>query len=96
MAGLIKRLPCATDLQLKPYRTEEFVHKLYYETSRFSAFGHQWVVKAFVNRNQRDPTQSSQREITYQVSIEPIGAEGLWGAPVPSARRSTGPRPVRS
>lgn len=55
------------DLQLKPYRTEEFMHKLYYETSRFSAFGHQWVVKAFVNKNQRDPTQSSQREITYQV-----------------------------
>lgn len=55
------------DLQLKPYRTEEFVHKLYYETSRFSAFGQQWVVKAFINKNQRDPTQSSQREITYQV-----------------------------
>lgn len=62
--------PCVfspADLQLKPYRTEEFVHKLYYETSRFSAFGQQWVVKAFINKNQRDPTQSSQREITYQV-----------------------------
>ncbi|XP_075980916.1 zinc finger TRAF-type-containing protein 1 homolog isoform X2 [Anticarsia gemmatalis] len=58
------------DLQLKPYRTEEFVHKLYYETSRFSAFGHQWVVKAFVNKNQRDPTQSSQREITYQLILK--------------------------
>ncbi|GBP31951.1 Cysteine and histidine-rich protein 1 homolog [Eumeta japonica] len=57
------------DLQLKPYRTEEFVHKLYYETSRFSAFNHQWVVKAFVNKNQRDPTQSSERELTYQVLI---------------------------
>ncbi|XP_047030773.1 cysteine and histidine-rich protein 1 homolog isoform X1 [Helicoverpa zea] len=60
------------DLQLKPYRTEEFVHKLYYETSRFSAFGHQWVVKAFVNKNQRDPTQSSQREITYQAHNVPV------------------------
>ncbi|XP_063386063.1 zinc finger TRAF-type-containing protein 1 homolog [Cydia fagiglandana] len=58
------------DLQLKPYRTEEFVHKLYYETSRFNAFGHQWVVKAFVNRNQRDPTQSTQREITYQLILK--------------------------
>lgn len=58
------------DLQLKPYRTEEFVHKLYYETSRFSAFGHQWVVKAFVNKNQRDPTQSSQRDITYQLILK--------------------------
>ncbi|XP_075980917.1 zinc finger TRAF-type-containing protein 1 homolog isoform X3 [Anticarsia gemmatalis] len=61
---------CTADLQLKPYRTEEFVHKLYYETSRFSAFGHQWVVKAFVNKNQRDPTQSSQREITYQLILK--------------------------
>lgn len=60
---------CCVDLQLKPYRTEEFVHKLYYESSRFAAFTHQWVVKAFVNNNQRDPTQSSQREITYQVTI---------------------------
>ncbi|XP_026743819.1 cysteine and histidine-rich protein 1 homolog isoform X2 [Trichoplusia ni] len=60
------------DLQLKPYRTEEFVHKLYYETSRFSAFGHQWVVKAFVNKNQRDPTQSSQREISYQLALQLI------------------------
>ncbi|KAI5631418.1 hypothetical protein NE865_15869 [Phthorimaea operculella] len=58
------------DLQLKPYRTEEFVHKLYYETSRFSAFGQQWVVKAYVNKNQRDPTQSSTREITYQLILK--------------------------
>ncbi|XP_035435089.1 cysteine and histidine-rich protein 1 homolog isoform X1 [Spodoptera frugiperda] len=69
------------DLQLKPYRTEEFMHKLYYETSRFSAFGHQWVVKAFVNKNQRDPTQSSQREITYQLILKskaPVGLGVQW------------------
>lgn len=66
------------DLQLKPYRTEEFVHKLYYETSRFSAFGHQWVVKAFVNKNQRDPTQSSQREITYQVRLDERRGAARW------------------
>lgn len=45
------------DLQLKPYRTDEFIHKLYYETSRFTAFNYQWVVKARVNDDQRDPTQ---------------------------------------
>ncbi|CAH0696111.1 unnamed protein product [Spodoptera exigua] len=77
------------DLQLKPYRTEEFMHKLYYETSRFSAFGHQWVVKAFVNKNQRDPTQSSQREITYQLilksktscalGVQWVALRGPWG-----------------
>ncbi|CAH0764079.1 unnamed protein product [Diatraea saccharalis] len=72
-----------TDLQLKPYRTEEYVHKLYYETSRFSAFGHQWVVKAFINKNQRDPTQSSQREITYQLILKsktssPVVVQWAW------------------
>jgi len=55
------------DLQMKPYRTDEFVHKLFYETSRFGAFNNQWVVKARINSNQRDPTQSSERDMTYQV-----------------------------
>lgn len=52
---------------MKPYRTDEFVHKLFYETSRFSAFNNQWVVKARINNSQRDPTQSSERDMTYQV-----------------------------
>lgn len=30
------------DLQFKPYRTDEFIHRLYYETSRFTAFNNQW------------------------------------------------------
>lgn len=54
---------------MKPYRTDEFVHKLFYETSRFTAFNNQWVVKARINNSQRDPTQSSERDITYQVYI---------------------------
>lgn len=57
------------DLQMKPYRTDEFVHKIFYETSRFTAFNHQWVVKARINNNHRDPTQSSERDMTYQVMI---------------------------
>lgn len=52
---------------MRPYRTDEFVHKLFYETSRFTAFNSQWVVKARINNNQRDPTQSSERDMTYQV-----------------------------
>ncbi|XP_045502263.1 cysteine and histidine-rich protein 1 isoform X1 [Colias croceus] len=58
------------DLQLKPYRTEEFVHKLYYETLRFPSFGHQWVVKAFINNNQPHPAHAAQREITYQLILK--------------------------
>lgn len=57
------------DVQLKPYRTDEFIHKLYYETSRFYAFSHQWVIKARINAEQKDPTQSSERGISYQVPV---------------------------
>lgn len=56
---------------MKPYRTDEFVHKLFYETSRFTAFNNQWVVKARINNSQRDPTQSSERDMTYQVCRNP-------------------------
>lgn len=53
---------------MKPYRTDEYVHKLFYETSRFSAFNHQWVVKARINNSQRDPHTVNERQITYQVN----------------------------
>lgn len=60
---------CILDLQMKPYRTDEYVHKLFYETSRFSAFNHQWVVKSRINNSQRDPHTVNERQITYQVSV---------------------------
>lgn len=43
------------------------MHRLFYESSRFSAFNNQWVVKARINDCQKDPTQSSDRDMTYQV-----------------------------
>lgn len=58
------------DLQMKPYRTDEYVHRLYYETSRFSAFNHQWVVKAIINKSQRDPHTSCERDINYQLILK--------------------------
>ncbi|RZC40320.1 cysteine and histidine-rich protein 1 [Asbolus verrucosus] len=58
------------DIQLKPYRTDEFVHRLFYESSRFSAFNNQWVVKARINNSQKDPTQSSERDMTYQLILK--------------------------
>jgi len=58
------------DLQLKPYRTDEYVHKLYYETSKFSAFNHQWVVKATINNLQRDVHEHSERHIAYQLILK--------------------------
>ncbi|XP_055909236.1 zinc finger TRAF-type-containing protein 1 homolog [Eupeodes corollae] len=58
------------DLQMKPYRTDEYVHKLFYETARFSAFNQQWVVKSRINNSQRDPHQSNDRTITYQLILK--------------------------
>lgn len=56
-----------TDLQAKSYRTDEYLTKLFYETARFSAFNHQWIVKAIINNSQRDVHQLNDRVITYQV-----------------------------
>lgn len=57
------------DLQMKPYRTDEYVHKLFYETTRFTAFNHQWVIKARINNSQRDPHTVNDRRLTYQVNF---------------------------
>ncbi|XP_017480607.1 PREDICTED: cysteine and histidine-rich protein 1-like [Rhagoletis zephyria] len=61
------------DLQFRPFRTDEYIHKLFYETARFSAFNLQWVVKARVtghNDDQRDPTQSCERQLSFQLSLK--------------------------
>lgn len=58
------------DLQFRPYRTDEYIHKLFYETNRFLAFNLQWVVKARVNDDQRDPTQSIERQLSYQIALK--------------------------
>ena len=58
------------DLQFRPFRTDEYIHKLFYETARFSAFNLQWVVKARVNDDQRDPTQSCDRQLSFQLSLK--------------------------
>lgn len=58
------------DLQLKPYRTDEFIHKLFYETSRFSALGYQWVIKSRLNDNAKDPHLTCNRYMTYQLIVK--------------------------
>lgn len=61
---------CISDLQLRPFRTDDFITKLFYETSRFSSFQHQWVLKARVDHDQKDPTQSSKRTLSYQLVLK--------------------------
>ncbi|XP_063905354.1 zinc finger TRAF-type-containing protein 1 homolog [Zophobas morio] len=58
------------DIQLKPYRSDDFVHRLLYESSRFYVSGHQWLVKAKITENQKDPTQNSERVMTYQLVLK--------------------------
>ncbi|XP_033103839.1 cysteine and histidine-rich protein 1-like [Anneissia japonica] len=58
------------DLQLKPYRTDDFITRLYYETGRFSALSQQWVIKARVNDDHRNPTLMWERKISYQLILK--------------------------
>ncbi|XP_022080246.1 cysteine and histidine-rich protein 1-like [Acanthaster planci] len=58
------------DLQLRPYRTDDFITKLYYETSRFTALNQQWVLKARINDSERNPLHSTERHLTYQLLLK--------------------------
>lgn len=53
----------SVDLQLKPYRSDDYIPQLCYESSRFSALGQQWVVKGNVVGNEK----TVKRILTYQL-----------------------------
>lgn len=59
-----------SDLQLLPFRTDDFIPKLFYETSRFNAHGFQWTVKARVNDNQENPIHTMTRTLSYQLVLK--------------------------
>lgn len=61
---------CFNDLQFKQYRTDDITPKLYFETNRFSAFFNQWVLKARVNDNQKNPNLSLTRHISFQLILK--------------------------
>lgn len=61
---------CFNDLQFKQYKTDDITPKLYFETNRFSAFFHQWVLKARVNDNQKNPNLTLTRYISYQLILK--------------------------
>jgi len=58
------------DLQFKQYKTDEITPKLYFETNRFTAFFHQWVLKARVNDNMKSPNLTSNRFISFQLILK--------------------------
>ena len=51
------------DLQLRSRRTDDFIPELFYDTSRFSTFGQDWIVRAQVVGNEN----SSRRGLTFQL-----------------------------
>ena len=57
-------------MQFKQYKTDEITPKLYFETTRFTAIYHQWVIKARVNDNQKNPNLSLNRFLSYQLILK--------------------------
>ncbi|KAI8520113.1 PREDICTED: cysteine and histidine-rich protein 1-like [Branchiostoma belcheri] len=58
------------DIQLRPYRTDEFITRLYYESPRFTVLNQTWVVKARINNNDREPNLTVHRQISYQIILK--------------------------
>uniref|UniRef100_A0A1A9ZQM5 RING-type domain-containing protein n=1 Tax=Glossina pallidipes TaxID=7398 RepID=A0A1A9ZQM5_GLOPL len=58
------------ELRFKPLRSNESPHKLFFKTSRFSAFNLEWIVKTTVNNYEREPCRSSARVIAYQLILK--------------------------
>lgn len=65
------------DLQFKPYKTDEITPKLYFETARFSALGHQWALKAHINDNQKNPNLAFNRYLSYQLILKSKASANL-------------------
>ncbi|CAF4412218.1 unnamed protein product [Rotaria socialis] len=59
-----------SDLVLKPFRTDDFVVKLYFETSRFTALQYQWQVRARINDNIPHPHTTITRSLSYQLVLK--------------------------
>ncbi|UJR16195.1 hypothetical protein I4U23_003105 [Adineta vaga] len=59
-----------SDLILKPFRTDDFVAKLYFETSRFTALQYQWQVRARINDNIPHPHTTVTRSLSYQLVLK--------------------------
>ena len=58
------------DLILKPLRTDDFVAKLYFETSRFTALQYQWQLRARINDNNPHPHTTVTRSLSYQLVLK--------------------------
>uniref|UniRef100_UPI00358F8B38 zinc finger TRAF-type-containing protein 1 n=1 Tax=Myxine glutinosa TaxID=7769 RepID=UPI00358F8B38 len=62
----LEKIGC-TEVQFRPYRTDDFITRLYYETPRVTVLNHTWVLKARVNDSERNPNLSSERTLSFQL-----------------------------
>ena len=61
------------DLKLKTYYTDAVTPRLYFESSRFTAFGRSWIVRAQVASNdldQTEPNRAVSRSIVFQLVLK--------------------------
>ncbi|XP_027767100.1 cysteine and histidine-rich protein 1, partial [Empidonax traillii] len=54
-----------TEVQFRPYRTDDFITRLYYETPRLTVLNQTWVLKARVNDSERNPNLSCKRTLSF-------------------------------
>ena len=63
-------LSVSTEVQFRPYRTDDFITRLYYETPRFTVLNQTWVLKARVNDSERNPNLSCKRTLSVQLLLK--------------------------
>ncbi|KAG7268861.1 hypothetical protein CRUP_011310 [Coryphaenoides rupestris] len=61
------------EVQFRPYRTDDFITRLYYETPRFTVLNQTWVLKARVNDSERNPNLSCKRTLSFQLILKSKG-----------------------
>lgn len=59
-----------TEVQFRPYRTDDFITRLYYETPRLTVLNQTWVLKARVNDSERNPNLSCKRTLSFQLLLK--------------------------
>jgi len=70
VSNLVLHLFVHPEVQFRPYRTDDFITRLYYETPRFTVLNQTWVLKARVNDSERNPNLSCKRTLSFQLLLK--------------------------
>lgn len=69
-SNLLSYIFVHAEVQFRPYRTDDFITRLYYETPRFTVLNQTWVLKARVNDSERNPNLSCKRTLSFQLILK--------------------------